>query len=130
MARKAFTFESNLDKIITKIQDKPNKVMGTVAGSLVREIRATTLKEEFKQRYKILSKSTRTTGLQWAYGYDEAKKQKIKTVIQIGFKHSIPGLIGGIISGKEKDPIKPVVIKNIDNIQKSIAEAINEINKE
>ena len=40
MARKPFTMESNLDKIILKIQEKPIRVMNKIGGQLVREIKA------------------------------------------------------------------------------------------
>ena len=125
MARKAFTFESNLNKIIPKIQETPEKVLNKVGQNLVREIRATTLKSQFKQRRKILHKTL---------GYWARKREKD---LQIGFKMSItknaqgagPGIVGGIITGKERDPIKPVVVKNAQLIQDMIKVALDEISK-
>ena len=122
MARKTFTMESNLDKIITKVQEKPQKVMNIIGQSLVREIKATTLKSMYNQRTKILTKTL---------GYWARKKEKD---LQIGFKASItknpygvgPGLVGDMMS-KHVDPIKPVVQKNIDLYQKLIGEALAEI---
>lgn len=129
MARKPkepFTFESNLDKVIPKIQEKPNRVMNIVGQNLVKEIKATTLRQQYGQRYKILSKSL---------GYWARKREKD---LQIGFKMSItknkagagPGIVGGIMSHQEPDPIKPVAVKNAELIKRMIAEAIDEINKE
>ena len=123
--RKAFTFESNVEKITKKIQEKPRLVMGKIGGQLVREIKATTMKSQFHQRRKILTKT-----LQWAYGYDKGAGKKDRSSLQIGFKMSIPGIVGRMITGQESDPIKPVVIKNAQLIQDMIAKAIDEINKE
>ncbi len=117
MAREPFTYESNIDKIIEKIEDTPGRVLNTVGQNLVREIKATTLKSQFHQRRKILHKSL---------GYWARKKDKD---LQIGFKMSIPGIIGKMLTGQEEDPLKPVVVKNADNIQKAIALALNEIGK-
>ena len=129
MARKKrapFTFESNLDKVVVKIQEKPYKVMNTIGQNLVKEIKATTLKSQYNSRYKILKKTL---------GYWARKKEKD---LQIGFKMSItqnrygagPGIVGGIMTGREKDPLKEVVVKNSDIIQDMIAKALDEIRKE
>jgi len=121
MARKAkaaFTFESNTEKVIAKIQEKPVKVMNIIGATLVKEIRSTTMKTQFHQRRSILSKTL---------GYWARKKEKD---LQIGFKMSIPGIVGRMITRAEEDPIKPVVIKNADLIKSMIAQAIDEINKE
>lgn len=133
MAKKqAFTFDSNVDKVIVKIQEKPKNVMKIIGNIIVRETRATTLKSQYKQRYKILSKA-----LQSAYDYNSSTGRNVAGV-QIGFKASIdknksgigPGLVGGIMSGQEADPIKPVVIKNVNLIQEMIGKALDEIRKE
>ena len=121
MARKArqpFTFESNVDKVIVKIQEKPQRVMNIVGQNLVKEIKATTMKSQFHQRKAILTKTL---------GYWARKKEKD---LQIGFKMSIPGIVGRMITGAEADPIKPVVVKNAELIKEMIGTAINEINKE
>ncbi|MDF2531635.1 MAG: hypothetical protein K0Q65_1216, partial [Clostridia bacterium] len=47
--KKPFTFESNLDKIIVKIEEKPQKVMNTIGQNLVKEIKSTTMKSQFHQ---------------------------------------------------------------------------------
>ena len=123
--RKELTMESNLDKITEKIKDKPKKVMGTVGAQIVREIRSTTLRSQFHQRRAILHKT-----LQWAYGWDAGARKKDITSVQIGFKMSIPGIVGKMMTGQEADPIKPVVVKNADLIQKLIGQALDEIRKE
>lgn len=121
MARKArepFTFESNLDKITTKIEEKPQKVMNIIGQNLVKEIKSTTMKSQFHLRRKILTKTL---------GYWARKQEKD---LQIGFKMSIPGIVGRMITGAEQDPIKPVVVKNAELIKDMIGKAIDEINKE
>ena len=124
--RKPFTLESNIPKIIKKIEDKPGKVMNVIGQNLVKEIKATTLKSQYNSRYKILSKSL---------GYWARKREKD---LQIGFKMSIqrnaygagPGIVGGIMSGRESDPLKPVVLKNAETIKELIGKALKEIERE
>lgn len=126
MAKNPFTFESNLEKIQEKIQENPRKVLNVIGQQLVREIRANELKSNYDQRTKILSKTL---------GYWARKKEKD---LQIGFKMSIdknshgagPGIIGGIMTGAEPDPIKPAVLRNKDLIQELIAQAVDQIRKE
>ncbi|MDN6291448.1 MAG: hypothetical protein L0J35_00060 [Tetragenococcus halophilus] len=116
--RKELTMESNIDKITQKIHDKPYKVMNTIGQQLVREVRSTTLRSQFHTRRKILHKSL---------GYWARKREND---LQIGFKMSILGIVGKMLTGQEKDPLKPVVIKNKDLIQKMIGQALDEIRKE
>lgn len=121
MAKKskvAFTFESNIPKVIEKIHEKPHRVMNIIGQNLVREIKATTMKSQFNQRRSIL------TG---TLGYWARKKERD---LQIGFKMSIPGIVGKMMSGAESDPIKPVVQQNAELIQRMIGEALAEISKE
>ena len=118
MARKAFTIESNVDKIIQKIQEKPYTVVNKIGAQLVREIRANTMKSSFFRRQKILSK---TLGF-WA--------RKQEKDLQIGFKMSIPGIDGKMLTGAEADPIKPIVVKNAELIQQLIGAALDEIRSE
>jgi hypothetical protein len=115
--REPFTFESNLDKITLKIEETPQKVLNIVGKNLVKEIKSTTMKTQFHQRRAIL---TKTLGF-WA--------RKREKDLQIGFKLSIPGIIGKMITGQEEDPIKPVVVKNAQIIQDMIKTAIDEIGK-
>lgn len=116
--RQPFMFESNLEKVTEKIEEKPQRVMNIIGQNLVREIRATTLKGQFDMRRRILHKSL---------GYWARKREKD---IQIGFKMSIPGIVGKMMTGQESDPIKPVVIKNTQLIQDTIAKALDEIRNE
>ena len=118
MAKKTFTLESNLEKITTKIHEKPEKVMNIIGQNLVKEIKATTMKSQFHQRKNILVK---------ALGYWARKQEKD---LQIGFKMSIPGIVGRMMTGTESDPIKPVVVKNAELIKNMINEALDEIRKE
>lgn len=121
MARKAkvaFTFESNIPKVVEKIHDKPQRVMNIIGQNLVREIKATTMNSQFHQRRAILKGTL---------GYWARKRERD---LQIGFKMSIPGIVGKMMSGAEEDPIKPVVLKNAELIQRMIGEALAEINKE
>jgi hypothetical protein len=116
--RRELTMESNLEHITKRIQEKPYKVMNLVGQQLVREIRSTTLRSQFHTRRKILHKSL---------GYWARKKEKD---LQIGFKMSIPGIVGKMMTGQEPDPLKPVVAKNAELIQRMIGEALDEIRKE
>jgi hypothetical protein len=126
MAKKktVFTLESNYGKVVDKVREKPKRVLNIVGQNLTKEIRATTLKSMFKRRTGILSKTL---------GYWARKKEGD---LQIGFKMSIgylkvrPGIIGKMYFGQEPDPIKPVVLKNAENIKKLIGEALDEIRKE
>lgn len=110
--------ESNLEYVIAKIEEKPGKVMNILGQQLTREIKATTLKGQFKQRRAILSKSLDY----WA--------RRNEKDLQIGFKMSIPGIVGKMMTGQEADPIKPVVVKNADLIQELIGKALDEIRGE
>lgn len=122
--RKPFTMESNVPRITKQIQDAPYRVMNIIGANIVREMKSTTLKK-YKMRNPILTKSV---------GYWARKKERD---LQIGFKMSIeknaagsgPGIVGGIISGQEPDPIKEVVVKNKDLIVQTIADALKEIGK-
>lgn len=116
--RKPFQMESNVKYITKKIQEKPYMVMNVIGQQLVREIRATTLKSQFNQRQRILHKSL---------GYWARKQERD---LQIGFKMSIPGIVGRMMTGQERDPIKPVVIKNKQMITETITQALDEIRKE
>lgn len=124
--REPFTFESNLVKVTEKIQEKPFRVMNVIGQQLVREIRANELKTNYSHRTKILSKTL---------GYWARKRERD---LQIGFKMSIqkniagagPGIVGGIMTGSEPDPLKPAVLRNKDLITQLIGEALDEIRKE
>lgn len=123
---KEWTLESNLDKVIDLVESKPAGVMGIIGAKLRKEIQSTTLQTQYKTRTKIMQKSLQY----WA--------RKREKDLQIGFKMSIEknpsgvgrGIVGGIITGQEPDPIKSVVVKNKDYIQQIIAKALDEIRKE
>ena len=125
MSRKPFELESNVDKITKQIQDMPYKVFQILGKNLTREIRTTTIKNNYHKRAPMLSKSLQY----WA--------RKKEGDLQIGFKMSIekneygvgPGIVGGIMDGSEPDPIKEVVVKNKDLIVDEIAKALQEIGK-
>lgn len=100
-----------------RIQDSPGRVFNVIGQNLVRDVKVNQM-SKFKTRRKILTKTI---------GYWARKKEKD---LQIGFKMSIPGIVGKMMTGEETDPFKPSVIKNSQMIQELIAEAINSINKE
>lgn len=112
------TMESNLEFITKRIEEKPRKVMNVIGQQIVREVKSTTLNSQFHMRRGILKK----TLSYWARNYEKD--------LQIGFKMSIPGIVGRMMTGQEADPIKPVVVKNSDLIQKLIGEALDEIRSE
>ncbi len=56
MARKAFTFESNLEKVVAKIEEKPQKVLNVIGQNLSREIKGT-LRKDYGKRTGDLDKS-------------------------------------------------------------------------
>lgn len=112
--RQPFTFESNLDKIVPKIQDAPYSVMNKIGAALVKEIKATQLRNFYKKRSGTMDKSLQY----WA--------RKKERDLQIGFK----AFYAPIVLGKERDPIKPVVFKNIEIIKQMIGEALDQIRKE
>lgn len=110
MAKKKFTWESNIDKVVARIQETPEKVLNIIGSTLTKEIRGTIDKK-------------RTGRLKMSLGYWARKKEKD---LQIGFKI----FYAPFVYGNEPDPIKPIVVKNKDLIVDSIAQAIDQINKE
>lgn len=113
MAKKPpFTFESNLDKVLPKIEETPYRVLNVIGQNLVREVRGT-LRKHYKRRTGRLDKSL---------GYWARRKEKD---LQIGFK-----LFYAPFVMEHNDPLKPVVQKNAQLIRDMIAKAIDEISKE
>lgn len=107
MAKKQFTFESNLDKIIPKIEETPEKVLNVIGQNLVKEIRPQVPKK--------------TGRLKKSLGYWARKKEKD---LQIGFKiFYAPFVLGNF------DILKSSVLKNAELIKEMIAKSINEIGK-
>ena len=125
MARKPFEFINNTDKVIEKIKEKPTKVMNIIGQNIVRETKSNLKASNSSRRGMLIS----------SLGYWARKKERD---LQIGFKMSIvknpsdvgPGIVGDMITRQEKDPILPVVKKNIDLIQELIAQALDEIRRE
>ena len=110
--KQPFTFESNLDKVVERIEGTPYKVLNIIGQTLVREVRGT-LRQYSKRRTGRLDKSL---------GYWARKKEKD---LQIGFKQFYAPFVL-----QHNDPLKPVVAKNADLIKEMIGKAIDEINKE
>ena len=110
--REPFTFESNLNKVIPRIEESPYRVLNIIGQTLVKEVRGT-LRQYYKKRTGRLDKSL---------GYWARKKEKD---LQIGFKIFYAPFVLD-----HNDPLKPVVEKNKYIIQDMIAKAIDEINKE
>jgi hypothetical protein len=120
MARKAFTMESNVDKIIEKIQEKPYTVMTKIGMSLSKEIQGT-----LPRKSGLLRESL---------SYWARKKEKD---LQIGFyldkklrSGRAAAFYSNVIFGKQNDPIKPVVVKNAELIKQLIGAALDEIRSE
>ena len=110
--REPFTFESNLNKVIPRIEESPYRVLNIIGQTLVKEVRGT-LRQYYRRRTGKLDKSL---------GYWARKKEKD---LQIGFKIFYAPFVL-----QHNDPLKPVVEKNKYIIQDMIAKAIDEINKE
>jgi len=110
--KEPFTFESNLNKVVPRIEESPYRVLNIIGQTLVKEVRGT-----LRQYYK-----KRTGGLDKSLGYWARKKEKD---LQIGFKIFYAPFVL-----QHNDPLKPVVEKNKYIIQDMIAKAIDEINKE
>lgn len=113
MAKKKepFTFQSNLNKVVDKIEETPERVLNIIGQNLVREIRGT-LRNNYKKRSGKLDKSL---------GYWARKKEKD---LLIGFKMFYASFVLS-----ENDPLKPAVERNKELIQEMIAKAIDEINE-
>ena len=110
--REPFTFESNLNKVVPRIEESPYRVLNIIGQTLVKEVRGT-LRQYYRRRTGKLDKSL---------GYWARKKEKD---LQIGFKIFYAPFVL-----QHNDPLKPVVEKNKYIIQDMIAKAIDEINKE
>lgn len=125
MSKKKFTYESNLEKIMDRVQEKPHRVMNIIGQNLTREIR-TNIRHSGSSRRGMLERNV---------GYWARRQEKD---LQIGFKMSIvanrfgvgPGIVGNLITRQEQDPIKPVVMKNKDMIVETIGKALDEIRRE
>lgn len=117
MAKKQFTFESNLSKVLTKIEEKPNRVMNEIGLALVKEIRP-------KVNSRPGSKKRGTPFLKWSTQFWARKQEKD---LIIGYKNHA-GM--KYLYDQVDDPIKPTVVANIGNIQEAIGKALDTIRKE
>lgn len=111
-----FTFESNVKAVIEKVEETPFKVMNIIGQNLVKEIRTNVPKKSGKLRKSLAywaRKDTKDLQIGW---YDPKKKP-------------FAAFYSHIVMGQEKDPIKPVVVKNAELIKEMIAEALDQIRK-
>ena len=115
--RKPFTFESNLEKVLANIEEKPHRVMNEIGLALVKEIRP-------KVNARPRGKKRGTPFLRWNTQYWARKREKD---LIIGYKNHAGYKY---LYDQVDDPIKPIVVANIKNIQKSITKALDEIRKE
>jgi hypothetical protein len=116
-----FTFENNFDKAIAQIEERPHKVLQIIGVNLVKEIRATTVKQMYKQRKGFLSKVHRHVGISfWA--------RKQEKDLLVGAKAPTQ-MVKKILSGAEPEPIKPVFVKNVNVIGDAIQKALEDIAK-
>ena len=125
--RKPFTMESNLGKITEKVQDKPNRVLNLIGQNLVKEIRPKTRKLEGHKGFLAGTTSY------WARKDEKDLIIGYKDPMKIGYLKNTKAVQEGNMEWKYDDvddPIKPTVVSNIDNIQKLIGEALDEIRKE
>jgi hypothetical protein len=125
MARKAFTFESNLEKVVEKIEEKPQKVLNVVGQNLRREIKGT-LRKYYGKRTGDLDKSLSYSQNRKLYKDSTGEWPPTrKPFLFIGFKKFYAPFVL-----ENKDPMRPVVVKNADLIKEMLGKAIDEINKE
>lgn len=117
MAKKPFTLESNLDVITEKIHEKPYLVLNKIGQDLRREIRTNIPKDTGKLRKSLDIWARRKEGDLLIGWYNPKRKD-------------FAAFYSHIVMGWEKDPIKPVVLKNAETIKKLIAEALDEIRRE
>lgn len=123
--KEPFTFVSNLDKVIPKIEEAPEKVLRTIGQNLTREIKGT-LRQYYQKRTGRLDKSLGYSLNRKTYKESTGEWPKARTpFLMIGFKMFYAPFVL-----THNDPIKPVVQKNAELIKEMIGKAIDEINKE
>lgn len=105
MAKKDFTFESNLKYVIPKIEEAPHKVLNVIGQQIVRETKPNVPKVSGRLRKSLQ--------------YFARRRERD---LQIGFKEFYAPFVY-----RHDDPIKPVVLKNKDLIQSLIAKALRDI---
>lgn len=125
MAKEPFTIENNISKVIPKIQSAPEKVLRVIGQNLVKEVKGT-LRQYYKKRSGDMDKSLGYTLNRKVFKDSSGEWPPANTpALMLGFKKFYAPFVL-----EKKDPLLPVVQKNRDLIQRMIAEAINEINKE
>lgn len=122
MARKAFTMESNLNKITEKIKESPHRAMGIIGTNLVKEI-----KPNIRVKGKGRNAFLKATLESWARKQEGDLIIGFKDPTRIGFLRGVKGLedykwdYDTVV-----DPIKPAVVKNADLITQEIGKALAE----
>lgn len=120
MARKQFTMEDNFDKIKEKVQESHKWALSIIGRELVKEIRP-----NVKQLKPGRNKFLRATLQSWARKQEGDLIIGFKDPQRISFLQHIERLPDYEWQYDQvQDPIKPVVVKNIDRIQQLIGEAI------
>lgn len=116
-SKKTFTFESNLEKILKKVEEKPHRVMNEIGLALVKEIRP-----------NVNSRSSKggkgMPFLKWKTQYWARREEKD---LIVGYKNT-PGM--KYLYDQVDDPIKPAMVKNIPLYERLITAALDEIRKE
>ena len=109
MAKQPFTFESNLEKVIGKIEEKPYKVMNTIGQTLVKRSGLPCRNNQVNLKSH------------WDIGQEKRERD-----LQIGFKV----FYAPFVFRTRADVIRPVVLKNAELIKDMINKALDEIRKE
>jgi hypothetical protein len=114
MAKKKFTFESNLPQIKEKIAEKPYRVLNVIGANIVKTIRPTLTGYYKDRKGRRLSRSL---------GYWARKQERD---LQIGFKM----FYGPFVMDHDNNPLTPAIRQHKDEIVKLIGEALDQIRKE
>lgn len=121
MAKKQFTMEDNFDKIAEKVKESHRYALNIIGRELVKEIRPNVKRMYPGTRNKFLQSTLQS----WA--------RKKEGDLIIGFKDPKKIKFLAHVEGLEDykweydavdDPIKPVVVKNIDRIHQLVGEAM------
>lgn len=110
--------ESNLDKIIDKVEEKPHRVMNEIGLALVKEIRP---------QVNTMGKRKKS-GAPFMRWYTQFWARKDEKDLIVGYKNYSPSYKYDY--DQVADPIKPVMIKNIPLYKKLITKALDEIRKD
>ena len=120
MARKQFTLEDNFDKVKEQVQESHKWALSIIGRELVKEIRP-----NVKQLKPGRNKFLRATLQSWARRNEGDLIIGFKDPQKISFLSHIERLPEYEWEYDQvQDPIKPVVVKNIDRIKQLIGEAL------